>query len=250
MIDDRTIELINAGIDGELDAADREELERALSESEEARAYQAQMRELESFLDRVPNREPPETLHSDIVRSIELPRGRAGGWLTGFSRFPGFMRYGLATAAGLLLAVGMYEYRPGTGAVDDLSMVSGTMLPGRNVQDVKLDEARFELESVSSEVSLLRRGDSLVLDVQVDASEPVSLAMEFSGPALQFDAITQMESELDSIEIADHVIRIDARGRQHFAVVLHHDESKPEARVLMYWSSATKVLQTKEFLIK
>ena len=89
-------------------------------------------------------------------------------------------------------------------------MVSGTVLPGRSVKDVKLDEVRFELEQFSSSASLLRRGESLVLDVRVNASEPISLSMEFAGPALQFDAITQMDGELDAIEIADQVIRIDA----------------------------------------
>jgi hypothetical protein len=250
MIDDRTVELIHAGIDGELDDEGREALQQILAGSAEAREYQAQMQALDAFLDRVPNQEPPNRLHADIVGAIELPRRRSGGWLASFGRFPGFVRYGLATAAGLLLAVGMYEYRPGSGALDDFSMVTGTVLPGRNLEEIKLDEIRFELETLSSAVELLRRGDSIVLDFRIDASEPVSLAMEFPSQALQFDAITQMDSELDSIEIADHVIHINAQGRQHFAVILRHDSEDEAASLLINWSSASKVLQMKEFLIQ
>lgn len=251
MIEDRTKELIHAEIDGEIDDAGREELARALSGSDEARAYQAQMQDLEAFLDRVPAQEVPDGLHARIVGSISLPSARSRGWLAGFGQFPGFVRYGLATAAGLLIAVGVYEYRPGVGAPGDLSSMSGTILPaGNRVEDIKLGESRFEIDALASQVSLLRRGEALVLDFQVDAGQPVDLELELLGSDLHFDAIAQVEGELDSIEVSDQIIRIAADGRQHFAVVLRRQSPAEDgARVLMNWTRASKVLKTSEFEI-
>jgi hypothetical protein len=251
MIEDRTRELIHAGIDGELNDAGRAELEQRLSADPDAREYQQQMQALEAFLDRVEPRELPAGLHASIVESVPLRKTRSGWLSRGFSQFPGFVRYGLASAAGLLLAVGIYEYRPGIDPGGDLSGMTGTVLPGKGaVEDVHLDDISFDLDELSSEVNLLRRGDALVVDMRLEAAKPVSITLELVGQSLRFDAIAQMESDLDSIEIADRTISIDANGRQHFAVVLHRDTTvQADARVLLKWSSGSKVLKEGGFFI-
>lgn len=246
MIDERTIELIHAGIDGELDAAGAAELEQCLADSGEARQYHAQMRDLGAFMSRVPVVEPPEGLHASIVSSIGLPRPRAA-WR--FGQFPGFLRYGLATAAGLLLAIGLYEYRPGMGGSADLSSMVGTIMPGRNPADgVRLDGFDFSLEGLASEVSLLRRDQQLVLDVRMQSPGPVSVAVAFDGEALQFEALAQSESELQSIEIDEGAIRVEASGAQHFAVLLHVQDAAAmnAGRIDLRWYSEGQVLKQGE----
>ncbi len=248
MIDERTRELIHAGLDGELGEGEKEALRQALSASDEAREYQASMEELDAFLTRVPNQEPPASMHASIMNSIQLPGRRRGGLAFGFGQFPGFVRYGFAVAAGLLLAIGMYEYRPGTDGAPDMTSMVGTIMPGRTaLEGERLDGFSFEIDQLSSEVALVRREDALVLDMQLDAAGPISVTVDFAGEGLQFDAIAQMQSDLDSIEIADRNIRIQANGRQHFAVMLHSDPLQlANARILLNWSSQGKSLKTVE----
>ena len=96
MINERTIELINCGLDGELNERQQEELEAALRESEVARAYQAKLMELNGVLANEPPVEPPPGLHANIVRQIKLPEP-SFGWF-GLPKAPGVMRYGLTAA--------------------------------------------------------------------------------------------------------------------------------------------------------
>lgn len=249
MISERIKELVHADLDGELSAAGRQELEGHLSASAEARQYQSQMAALQAFLDRVPEPEMPERLHASIVDTIRLPASRRRPQFR-LGLVPGFVRYGFAAAAGLLLAVGIYEYRPTAAGPGDMGGMVGTVMPGRDQSPgVLVDRYAFELEQLSSEVSLVRRSDALVLEMQLEAGSGVDVTVDFTGEGLQFDAIAQMDSDLESIEVADRAVRIAATGRQYFAVVLH-DEAAPadgrQARIRLAWARNGEVLQTRE----
>lgn len=233
MINERTIELINSELDGELNERQREELEAALRESEGAREFQEELEALDQVLSGVDPLELPEGLHEQTLDRISLPQP-ALAWLR-FSRIPGFMRYGLTAAAGLLLAVGLYEFRPGSMGEGEVENMVGTIMRGdRDTPSVTLDTFSFELEGVSSSVQLVQREDALVLDVTLMSAEPIELTVDFTSDGLMFDAIAQMQSDLKSIEFADQAIQVTGHGRQHFAVLLHRDEAQPvseEARI-------------------
>ena len=76
MLETRALELINAGIDGELDADGRAELEQLLAASADARAMQAELRKLAGALDRMPELEPPGDLADRIIGQAMLRRRR------------------------------------------------------------------------------------------------------------------------------------------------------------------------------
>ena len=67
-------ELIQAGADGELDAAGQLELDQLLEVSTEARALFEELQRMNAFLATVPPQEPPATLHGQIMEGIQLPR--------------------------------------------------------------------------------------------------------------------------------------------------------------------------------
>jgi hypothetical protein len=253
MIDERTIELIHGGLDGELSDAENAELEARLGQSDEARHYQAQMRELSVFLDRAPEQEVPGGLREKILGQIELPAEKRGGVEFRFSRIPGFIRYGLAAAAGLLLAIGIYEYRPAGSDSPDLADMVGTVMPRTAAGEVVLDTYSFEIDRLSSSVSLQESDGGLVLDVQLDSTGPVDIIVDFTSDGLQFDAIAQLQSDLGSIEVADRAIQIKSRGRQHFAVLLHRDDETADgtaATIRLDFSSEGKLLNSGKLTTK
>jgi hypothetical protein len=229
MINERTIELINSGLDGELNERQTEELEAALRESAAGRAYQARLLEFNELL----SAEPPAGLHNAIVSQIKLPEP-AFAWLR-LSIVPGYARYALTAAAGLLLAVGLYEFRPGALGDSELENMVGTMMrTDRDHKGVTLDAFSFELGQVSSSVRLVEQDEALVLDVVLESAEPFEITVDFTSDGLMFDAIAQLQSDLKSIEFADQAIQVKGHGRQHFAVLLHRDDARPvdhEARI-------------------
>ncbi len=248
MIDPRVIELIHAALDGELDPADEAELEKHLAESPEARHYQEQMSELCAFLDKAPPLELPDGVRNGILDGVKLPAAKPAKAAFGLGRIPAFARYGLAAAAGLVLAIGIYEFRPGGDAEPDFSSMAGTILPG----DVVLDQYSFESEQLSSSVSLRRRDDALVLDVELDSAAPFDITVDFTSDGLRFDAISQLDSDLSSIEVADRSIQVKGRGRQHFAVLLQREGAAggSAARIRLDYSSDGKLLNSGELVTK
>ena len=62
MTDERIIDLINAGIDGELNKSEQSELRQALDQSSEARSLQSGLRKLAATISDLPQQEPPDNL--------------------------------------------------------------------------------------------------------------------------------------------------------------------------------------------
>ncbi|NND43932.1 MAG: hypothetical protein HKN58_01315 [Xanthomonadales bacterium] len=233
MINERTIELINGGLDGELNERQREELESALRESEGAQAFKAELEALDRVLAEQEPLDLPAGLHESTMSRISLPQPTFT-WPR-LAAIPGFMRYGLTAAAGLLLAVGLYEFRPGSLGEGEVENMVGTIMKGdRGTPNVTLDTFSFDLGELSSSVNLVQRDDALVLDVTLMSAEPIELTVDFTSDGLMFDAIAQMQSDLKSIEFADQAIQVTGHGQQHFAVLLHRDDAQPvneEARI-------------------
>jgi hypothetical protein len=247
MIDERIIELINAGMDGELGEPEKAELDSALAQSAEALEYQRGLAALTSLLDDQEPLELPDGLHGRMMGQIQLPAPKSR---FRFADIPGFVRYGMAAAAGLLLTVGIYENQRGLPGSEDMSgdigsMVGTIMRNDRAEVEETLDALIFDLDQVSSAVRLQRRDGALVLDVLLDARDPIDITVDFTSDRLQFDAIAQTQSELKSIEFADQAIRVQGHGRHHFAILLHRDSDHAvdsEASIkLRYTSDGTLI---------
>jgi hypothetical protein len=248
MIDERTTELINAEYDGELDEAGRVELNAILEQSAPAREYREGLQAFGDVMDNEPPLELPEGLHRQIVERVSLP---APAVRFRFADIPGFVRYGMAAAAGLLLTVGIYESRGGLPGVEEMgadvgSMVGTIMRNDRAEEEVTLDALIFDQEEISSAIRLQRRDGALVLDVLLDAKDPVDITVDFTSDGLQFDAIAQTQSELQSIEFADQAIQVKGHGRHHFAILLHRDRDQAadsEASIKLRFSSNGRLIK-------
>lgn len=244
MINERIIELINAGMDGELSVPEQRELESALQDSDEAREFQAGLREFSDLLDREASLDLPPGLHGQIVQQIALP---AASRRFRFGDIPGFVRYGMAVAAGLVLTVGLYESQSEPAGERDINSMVGTIMQSDRVNgEETLDVFAFDFDDISSAVSLQRRDGALVLDVVLDSTNPVDITVDFTSDGLQFDAIAQMQSDLNSIEFADQAIQVKGHGRQHFAVMLHRDSDRAvshEASIKLRYTSNGKLIK-------
>ncbi len=112
------------------------------------------------------------------MQQVSLPAASQG---SRFGDIPGFVRYGLAAAAGLVLTIGLYEYRSGATAEQDINSMVGTIMQKDGDSDeVTLDAFAFDFDSISSVVSLQRRNGALVLDVQLDSRVPVDITVDFT----------------------------------------------------------------------
>lgn len=250
MSSERILELVSAAADGTLTDEERADLDRLLEESPEARRFHDDLGRIDSIMRKLPELVPPEALHDRIMAGTSLPLARQRrpifGWLDSLAPFA-VLRYGMATAAGLVLAAVFYESQPKFAETADITELVGTMAPDRNraAADI-LDTYAFRAGGVESRVLLERRHGALVLDIQVDSDEPVDISVTLAAGGVRFDALAQSGDSLESIEIAGQTLRIRALGRRQLTALLHRvDDAAFEGKekIELEFSSNGKLLQ-------
>jgi len=190
MLDARSLELINAEIDGELKAGEQAELEALLGSSSEARAMKAELQKLANMIDSVPEQEPPADLSDRILGQIRLPGRRASFSFAGLLASLQPVPMGMAFAAGLLLTVGVYEMSPGQRVDNDASDMVGTMvLDSQGEQLGRESRLAIEAPGVSGTVALSGVGDILVLSFDVAAERETEILIAMADAGLGFGGI-------------------------------------------------------------
>lgn len=192
-----------------------------------------ELERMDAILRKVPQVTPPETLHDRIMASVSLPAphtaSRPGfNWFGQKTPFVA-LRYGMAAAAGLLVAAMFYESRGISGPVD-LTELYGTMAPKqeRGLTDV-VDSYAFRAAGVDCRLSLERRNGMLLLDIRVDAQAPVDISVDLASAGVRLEALAQIKDPLESIETNGRVLRMQARGRRQLTALLQPVEESGQA---------------------
>lgn len=233
MTDERNLELVSAGVDGELNGDEQIELDLLLESSAEARELQSELEDLDSLLKSVPDIEPPSSLNSQIMAQVEQQPAKskpsALSWW--HDLIPGAgLRYALATGAGALIALIIIGGVPTVPSTIDYSDLVGTMSPSTDVGSTDiLDSFTFRQEGLESLIQLRLSGGIAFLDIQADAAQPLDISIDpgDAGQALQVQAL----------------------GQQRLTILLHRDVAavQPgETRITLEISSEGKLLDQGE----
>ena len=250
MNDARIQELISAAADGVLSTEEQVELDRLLEASPEAGRLQSDLSRLESILREIPALDPPDSLHGRIMDHAKVPAAPStrtfASWLHPLAS-GAVLRYGLATAFGLLLAVGFYESQPKFSSTMDIDALVGTMAPNDAQTNAEiLDIYAFRAKGLESQLQLERRNGNLLFEIQIDADEPVDISADFARAGVRIGALAQIEASVDSIEIVDQELRVRALGRHRLTALLERvDDSSyaGEATIDFKFSMNGKFLQ-------
>jgi hypothetical protein len=226
MLNQRTAELIQADLDGALDASDREELQLALEHSAEAREFRNEMQKLAGIFNNLPDLEPPAGLSRRILDSIELPSARQWPlWLKSWFR-P--VSYGFAVAAGMLMAVGMVKLMPISDS--DMSKLVGSMVKqgagfADGLPDAALGQLGVDLDSVQGSILLKDLDGALALQFDLDSSELVEVAVDLGHTGLEFGGIAHDTSGLAMFKVSGGNLRVMNEGTQQYVVFLKQSVS-------------------------
>ena len=225
MVDERTLDLINADIDGELKPEESQELDAILEASADARAMRSELLRLSNLLDNQPAVNPPADLAQHILQQIKLPETAGSFSLSGlFSSFQPATA-GLAFAAGLLATVSFYELTPDNSPGFDTAGMVGTMVanPENRGADVA-DSLSFSEPGVAGTVSLQSGKDVFALEFNLESTETVEIEVAFAEAGLGFGgiahAVIDNEAADESYEISGGTLRVVNQGRQSFTVFL------------------------------
>ena len=173
-IDPRTLELIHAELDGELDAAQRAELETRLAADPAAREQREQWRRIAGALARLPSLDPPSG----------LGRRWQGGSPATPDRRPlrtrRWLRPALGLAAGgMLLAIALGMGGFGRQLLDADGMVATIGGDVAGVQRVPVD-----VEGVTGEIALLPASAGWILDFDLRSERATAVTATWEASAL------------------------------------------------------------------
>lgn len=176
MADPEYLALVNAELDGELNAQQRAELARRLLADPEARSFRDDMLRLRTVLDSIEQSEPPAQLCPRILQALPpaAVRERRSLWFASHWRYAALLAC-LVTAATLV-----YETveGPGPGSAE----IAGTMA-ARGAAPSTLDTVALSSGPVTGRVSLYRDSAGLGLSFDLVASEPVDVLITSDGHA-------------------------------------------------------------------
>ncbi|MBT8053943.1 MAG: hypothetical protein HKN57_13645 [Xanthomonadales bacterium] len=225
MLDEHTLDLINADIDGELTPEESQELDATLEVSEEARAMRSELLRLSNLLDNQPAMQPPSDLSTKIMQQL-LPqasktRFSLAGWFSSFQPATA----GVAFAAGLLATISFYELsQPGNTGLDTAGMVGTMVANPEGLSGEQTDIFSIAEKGVTGTVSLQTGNDYFTLEFDLDSDDPIEIEVDFAEAGLGFGGIAHAvigtEETDQSYEVAGGALRVVNQGRQAFTVFL------------------------------
>ena len=215
-IDPRTLELIHAELDDELDAAGRAELAARLAANPQARLQRDQWQRMAYSLARLAPVEPPAGLHQrwqpqTVVARLAAPRRPAQRRWIG---------RGVALAAATLaVAFGLSLTDIGRQALDGNQMV-GTMGAATAVDADPSRRVPLAADGITGSVALQpgKAGWDLVFDL--DTRDPVSVSATYDPAALRLQGYARAGAGDRSVTATPGKIEFINQGPQHLSLHL------------------------------
>lgn len=177
MVDESTIELIHADVDGRLSATQRAELSRRLLADQDAHTLQRQMNALRDLLAALPPAEVPGDVTPTILAALP-PVTEAGAARTRHFGRRSWGYFGAMAAAVALVSLVLY-LSPDGGDGLGTSATIGTMAAGSPHGTVAIDDP-----AIHGTVTPRLAGRALVLDFDVSVNDEVTIVASSGGNRL------------------------------------------------------------------
>jgi hypothetical protein len=241
-IDQKYIDLINADIDGEIQDAERAELETFLAGSAEGRELHAELAAIGEKLDGLETLEPPPHLKHVIMNTIpaEKPEKHRPGFLQTLLALPA-LRYAATFVGGALLTMSLVgSNRISETAFDDVSGLVGTIANPESLGPA-VDSISISESEIAGTVSLRNTGSMLILDFDLVSGDQVDIIADYADRSIWFNGFAQLESSGTSVSAETGRVTLSMQGKRRYAVFLHNREHR-DAEIALRFLSGDNVL--------
>ena len=215
--------LIQALVDGELDAQGEAKARSLLESSAQARELREELERVTRWLEQAPAMDPPDELHGRIVSQLRLPSGPAASGLS-LGWFSGLFRYGLATAAGVALTLAVLQLpvrAPAPGAeFDDLQSMMGSMVERPVGAEEILDQLELRREGADVEAWLARVDGNYRLELEVRAEDPVDFSVDWSANGLALAGMVPDGGRFQSLSWSQETLAARTEGPRRLSLLL------------------------------
>ena len=241
-IEQKYFELIQAEIDGEIDAAGQSELETFLAESEEGRAVYEELDTLCKSLDGMEELEPPPHLRHVALNMAPVKAAPKSDRTFIQRAFGGsILGYVGMFAAGVAFTLALVDSSQlNRDAFDDVTGLVGTIAenaaaaPRHGV--VSIDESE-----VAGTVTLRSAGPILIVDFDLSAKQPVEILAGYSDKSIWFNGFAQLESSGTTVAAQDGSVTLQMDGKRRYAVYLNNPGERPATINLQFMAGGTVI---------
>lgn len=234
-IDPKIVELINADIDGEISATEKQQLASALADSAEAQAMHTELSGLGAALDALPDLDPPPHLKHTIMAAVPASpvAEERPGWLPSLFAAPA-LRYAAMFVAGSLLTLSLMSSDDMSNrAFSDVTGLVGT-ISDRVPEGPGVQITRIDRPEVAGRVSLRDSGPLLIVDFDLVSSGPVDIVASYADQTVWFNGFAQLESPGASISAESGRITMRVDGKRRYALFLHNAGARDVAINLQF----------------
>ena len=221
-IEQKYIDLINADLDGEIEHADKGDLEAFLAENGDARALHADFATLCGTIDSIEAVSPPPHIRHVIMNSVKPTPAKteSPGILEMLFESP-VLKYSATFAAGVLLTLSIASSdKISNQAFDDVTGLVGTIsdpISGDVVNSIAVDNTE-----VAGQVSLRSTGSMLILDFDLVANSPIEIEADYADRTIWFNGFAQLESSGTTISAKSGSVTLGMEGKRRYAVYLQN----------------------------
>jgi len=221
-IEQEYIDLINADIDGEIEQADKGDLDLLLAENDEARALHTELTMLCGSIDSIEAVSPPPHIRHVIMNSVKPTPAKmeSPGILEMLFASP-VLKYSSTFVAGVLLTLSIVSSdQISNRAFDDVTGLVGTIsdpISGDLVNSIAVDNAE-----VAGQVSLRSTGSMLILDFDLVANSPIEIEADYRDRTIWFNGFAQLESSGTTISAKSGSVTLEMEGKRRYAVYLQN----------------------------
>lgn len=223
MTDPRSLELIHAELDGELSAAQREELHSRLANDPEARRQREQLGRMAAALGRMAPLAPPADLQQRVLRAGPP----AAPQITFRQRREQWVRTALTLAAGMIIAVVGIGFVGHSRPDFDPEQLVATM--GQQASSPAPASAVIGVQAADlrGSVELSRAGEHWLLVFDLDSRQPVTVSAAYPDAAFRLTGYAQGDSGVASFAATPGRISFVNQGPQRLALFLQPEAGGP-----------------------
>lgn len=223
MIEQRTLDLIHAELDGELHVGDLAELQLRLESDPEARAMREHLGAIAGALGRMPSVAPPAGLQDQILQAT-----RPSADLLPFrNRRTQFVRYTMALAAGLALAAVGIQFSGNSGAGMDADQLVGTIGGQASAPDQAVAEVALQAADLQGSVGLSPDDGRWRLVFELASKQPVTVTAAYAEAAFRLNGHAGGGSGAEAIKATPGHIEFVNQGEQRLVLFLEPGAGGP-----------------------
>ena len=224
-IEQHIVELINAEIDGEISAAERDELEAHLRSDAEAKALYDELAGLCRTLDGMQEMAPPPHMRHiilDAAKDSPQPQPAEPFW-KGLLVAPPLHYASMFAAGSLVTFLIVSSNRISEGAFDEVTDLVGTISSDvGSAENSAAGTIQLSDQTLAGTVRGHRNGQLMVIDFDLTSTRPVEIIARFADRDVWFNGFAQLESDGLTISAQTGQVTLRMAGKRRYAVYLHN----------------------------